>query len=209
MCGLLISMEGIDGCGKSTQFAYLKAKLDRARVSSISIREPGGTETGEVIRDILLQNSLSMNVETELLLYIAARSELCERIITPGLNKGKVVLCDRFTDSTLAYQGYGGGLDLQWIDNLNNKATGYVIPDLTLLLDLPVKEAMKRRGKDPDRMEAKSIYFHTRVRNGYLDMAKREPQRIVVINALEKAEKQSSIIWEIVENKIKGCLIHE
>ena len=201
MRGLLISFEGIDGSGKSTQYTIFKNRMEEQGIPYLAMREPGGTEAGEEIRDVLLQKSFSIAVQTELLLYLAARVELCQQVISPALTAGKVVLCDRFSDSTLAYQGYGGGLELRWIRELNIKATGHIAPDITFLFDLPIEDALKRRGKDPDRMEAKSSYFHQRVRSGYLDIASCEPQRVFVIDGLKEAQLQSKIIWDIVKKK--------
>ncbi|MFU8794419.1 MAG: dTMP kinase, partial [Dethiobacteria bacterium] len=150
--GTFITLEGIDGCGKSTQTEMLINKFSELGVDYIQVREPGGTAAGEAIRQILLDNRYSLLLQTELLLYMAARSELTEEIIIPALKAGKVVLCDRFTDSTLAYQGYGGGANLEWIRILNNNATCGITPDLTILLDLPVEDALKRRINKADRM---------------------------------------------------------
>lgn len=194
--GLLVSLEGIDGCGKSTQVELLQAKLEQKGFSFISVREPGGTAVGEGIRQVLLQTSYSVTAEAELLLYMAARAELSRQVILPALREDKLVLCDRFTDSTLAYQGYGGGMDLRWIDRLNWKATGGRLPDLTFLLDLPVEEAAARRGDTLDRMEKKDVRYHRRVQKGYLEIARREPERIKVINASGGKEELFSEIWQ-------------
>jgi len=183
--GLLISFEGIDGCGKSTQAGMLKDKLAQSRVPSTLVREPGCTPAGEDIRQILLQNSYSLTTGAELLLYMAARAEVTEEIIFPSLRAGEVVICDRFTDSTLAYQGYGRGVDLHWIDLLNHKATGGRLPDITFLLDLSIENAAARRGNFiADRMEKNDFYYYERVRRGYLELAAREPQRVIILMPL-------------------------
>jgi len=194
--GLLVSLEGIDGCGKSTQIELLQNKLNQSGISFVSIREPGGTAVGEGIRQVLLQSSYSLTSEAELLLYMAARAELSRQIIIPSLMEGKVVLCDRFTDSTFAYQGYGAGLDLQWIRQLNHKATGGRLPDLTFLLDLSVQEAAARRGDNLDRMEKKNFHYHGRVQRGYLEIARQEPERVVVVDAKVSKEKLCGYIWQ-------------
>ncbi len=194
--GLLVSLEGIDGCGKSTQIELLQNKLNQSGIAFVSVREPGGTAVGEGIRQVLLQSSYSLTSEAELLLYMAARAELSRQIIIPSLMEGKVVFCDRFTDSTLAYQGYGAGLDLQWIRQLNHKATGGRLPDLTFLLDLSVQEAAARRGGNPDRMEKKNFHYHRRVQRGYLEIARQEPERVVVVDAKASKEKLCGYIWQ-------------
>ena len=202
--GLLITLEGIDGCGKSTQSEILQRKLKESNTPFIPVREPGGTAVGENIRQVLLDNQYSPSLQAELFLYMAARSELTEQVIVPSLLAGRIVLCDRFTDSTLAYQGYGGGADLNLIRFLNCKATGGISPDLTVLFDLTVEEAAARRGATADRMESKDYRFHQRVRNGYLELAGLEPQRIKIVNASGDMEKQGRIIWQLVQDLITG-----
>ncbi len=194
--GLLVSLEGIDGCGKSTQMELLQNKLSQKNISFISVREPGGTAAGEGIREVLLQTSYAITAEAELLLYMAARAELSRQVIIPALTEGKLVLCDRFTDSTLAYQGYGGGMDLRWIDQLNWRATGSRLPDLTFLLDLSLEEAAARRGNNSDRMEKKDLSYHIRVRQGYLDIARREPERMIVLDAAVSEDKLATLLWQ-------------
>lgn len=197
---ILLTFEGIDGCGKSTQVKLLQDKLEAGAVPSLVVREPGGTAVGEDIRQVLLHNNYSLSLQTELLLYMAARSELSEQIITPALRAGKIVLCDRFTDSTMAYQGYGGGADLNLIRYLNYKATTGITPAKTFLLDLPVEEAVTRRGAKADRMEQKDFNYHQRVRYGFLEIAGREPQRVVVIDAKKSIEEQGRSIWRFVSD---------
>jgi dTMP kinase len=200
--GLLITMEGIDGCGKSTQAALLKQRLEEHAVPFIPVREPGGTALGEDIRQVLLHKDYAISLQAELLLYMAARSELTGQVIIPALKAGQVVLCDRFTDSTLAYQGYGGGADLGFIRRLNSRATRGIVPDLTFLLDLPVESALARRGEVADRMESRDIRYHQRVRNGYLEIASREPRRIKVIDAEGDKQDQNQAIWELLNKLI-------
>lgn len=200
--GLLITMEGIDGCGKSTQAALLKKRLEEHAVPFIPVREPGGTALGEDIRQVLLHKDYAISLQAELLLYMAARSELTLQVIIPALKAGQVVLCDRFTDSTLAYQGYGGGADLNFIRRMNNRATSGIVPDLTFLLDLPVESALARRGEVADRMESRDIRYHQRVRLGYLEIASREPRRIKVIDAEGDMQDQNLAIWELLNKLI-------
>ncbi len=201
--GLLISLEGIDGCGKTTQAGILQCNLKESAIPYVPIREPGGTAVGEDIRQVLLHNHDSLSLQAELLLYMAARSELTEQVIRPALLAGKVVVCDRFIDSTVAYQGYGGGADLELIHLLNQKATGGVSPDLTILLDLSVEEAAGRRGAAADRMEKKNFHYHRRVRHGYLEIAQREPQRVVVVDAAADRMLQGLGIWQMVQDLVR------
>lgn len=200
--GIFITLEGIDGCGKSTQTDLLMQKLDQEKISYIPVREPGGTAAGEAIRQVLLDNKYDLSLQAELLLYMAARSEVTRQVIMPALKTGKIVICDRFADSTMAYQGYGGGADLGWIRSLNKQATCGTTPDLTILLDLPPEEAVKRRGGTADRMESKDIYFHRRVRAGYLEIACEEPQRLYTLDATGGIESIHAQIWHVVKSFI-------
>lgn len=200
--GLLVTLEGIDGCGKTTQAGILQRNLEENNIQFVSIREPGGTAVGEDIRQVLLHNHDSLSLQAELLLYMAARSELTEQVILPSLLAGKIVVCDRFVDSTVAYQGYGGGADLKLIHLLNQKATGGISPDLTILLDLPVEEAAGRRGDSADRMEKNDYNYHRRVRHGYLEIARSEPQRVVVVDAAADQFLQGLSIWQMVQDLI-------
>jgi len=200
--GLFITLEGIDGCGKSTQTERLLDHLQVEGIKCLLIREPGGTAVGEDIRKVILDNHYSLSLSAELLLYMAARAELSRRVIIPALLSGQVVLCDRFTDSTLAYQGYGGGADLNWIRTLNHQATSGQIPDRTFLLDLQAEAALERRKEKSDRMESKTLDFHRRVRQGYLQLAVSEPQRFVVIDAAANKDRIENLIWATVKSLI-------
>ncbi len=200
--GLLVTLEGIDGCGKSTQVELLRNRMPQKGIDHIMVREPGGTAVGESTRQILLNNKYSPSLKAEIFLYMAARSELTDQVIGPALKSGQLVLCDRFTDSTLAYQGFGGGADLEMIRNLSRIATGGIVPDLTILLDLPVEDAVGRRGSSADRMESKDIRFHQRVRRGYLEIAHNEPGRIKIVDALSTVEELGVIIWKLIEEII-------
>jgi dTMP kinase len=189
MSGKFIVFEGVEGAGKTTQIyqtaAWLETQLDRSR-SVIITREPGGTKLGQQIRQILLDDvDNCVSDRTELLLYAADRAQHVETLIRPHLDRGDIVLCDRFTDSTIAYQGYGRGFDRAEIDRVNLMATGGLQSDLTLWLDLDVTIGLARvslRGK-PDRMERAKLDFHQRVRQGYQELAKIYPQRIIRIDA--------------------------
>lgn len=185
--GRLITLEGIDGTGKSTQIARLTAALRERGIQVLELREPGGTVIGEAIRQILLDKQhTGMCQEAELLLFTAARSQLVREIILPAMQAGTWVVCDRFLDSTLAYQGYGRGLDLSVIDAVNSFAVDGCRPDLTILLDLPVESASSRLGgreNKADRLDIEGQTFMQRVREGYLAAAAREPGRFTVIDA--------------------------
>lgn len=197
--GVLISLEGIDGCGKTTQARLLQERLAREERPHRLTREPGGTPAGEMIRRILLENKCPLGLEAEILLYMAARAELAERVLRPALAAGEMVICDRYIDSTVAYQGYGGGGDLSWIRGLNEKVTAGAAPEFTFLLDLPVAAAARRRGGGGgDRIEERERSFHERVRRGYLTLARREPERIVILDALASPEELHRAIWERV-----------
>jgi dTMP kinase len=202
--GRLITLEGIDGTGKSTQIASLAAKLREAGSEVLELREPGGTAIGESIRKILLDSrNTGMCQESELLLFTAARAQLVREVILPALLAGTWVICDRFLDSSLAYQGYGRGLDLATIDSINSFAVDGCRPDLTILLDLPVAAAVARlstRQGKADRLDVESISFMQRVREGYLAAAAREPKRFMIVDAGQPEEQLAqeiiSKIWE-------------
>ncbi len=183
MQGLFISLEGVDGSGKTSLRDWLVEKMPEIEV--VSVREPGGTAISERIRAMLLDvRNQGMTSSTEAFLYAAARSQLVEEIIKPVLSTGKVVIADRYIDSTVAYQGYGRGLDVDFLNTLNELCTGGLKPDLTLLLDLDPLEGQRRRGAAvPDRLEKEGLEFQDRVRHGYLELARLEPQRIKVIDA--------------------------
>jgi dTMP kinase len=190
--GKLITFEGIDGCGKSTQMRLLGQYLTERGVGVVSTREPGGTELGRKVRSALLDGGAgSVEPLAELLLYAADRAQHVRRVILPALSLGKVVLSDRFYDATTVYQGYARGFDLDLVNQLNELATGGLKPDLTLLFDLDVETGLKRtmrRGDGtgvtaagPDRLDQEPVEFHERVRQAYLDIAAREPERFRVI----------------------------
>lgn len=204
MSGLFVTFEGIDGSGKSTQIEMLSSDLEKAGRPFVLIREPGGTEIGEKIRTILLDKANSkMHARTELLLYEAARAQIVEEKIRPALAEGKVVICDRFFDSTVAYQGYARGLGQEAVDFLNRWSTSGLTPDITFLFDLDERTAYGRRhGRgEEDRLEAEGLNFMKKVREGYLERSKEE-DRIRVIDAEETPEliyeKIKQAIWEVL-----------
>lgn len=181
--GKLITFEGIDGCGKTTQLALTSQLLREVGFPVITLREPGSTQISEKIRSILLHTRENLSDATELLLYEAARAELTKHEILPHLSDGAIVLCDRFYDSTTAYQGYGRKLDLAMVRRLHKVAVGNLKPDLTLVFDVTLKTAYKRRGKELDRLESQSRAFFGRVRQGYREIARLEPRRVKVVSA--------------------------
>lgn len=206
MNGFLISLEGIDGCGKTTQARLLEERLEREGIPHLSTREPGGTAAGEGIRRLLLQKEHSLTDTTEILLYMAARAELVSTVIEPALRSGRVVICDRYLDSSVAYQGFGSGGDKDWICKLNEKVTQGRRPRLTFLFDLSVEEALSRRGESGDRIEERDLSFHRRVRRGYLAIAGAEPARVIVIDAVGPAEQQHRRVWSGVQSLLGSAL---
>ena len=203
--GTFISFEGIDGSGKSTQIKRLFDSLVANNIDAILVREPGGTQIGEKIRSILLEKDyVGMTPVTELLLYEAARAQIVAEVIIPSLSEGKTVICDRFFDSTLAYQGYARGLSLESVDFLNHLSTGGVEPDVTFLLDIePEKAALRMRNRQAgnDRLEDEGLYFMKKVRDGYIDMTKKY-DRIVIIDANASVDRVSvqieQKVWEVL-----------
>ena len=203
---MFITLEGPDGAGKSSQAERLGEAL-RGRGQQVTlVREPGGTPLGEAIRRLLLESrELHHEPLADALLFNAARSALVAEVIRPALARGEVVVCDRYADSTLAYQGYGSGLDLEWLAELNARATGGLVPDLTVLLDLPVEVGLARRAAGPRREQTRfesaerhDSRFHERVRDGYRALAAREPERWAVIDArLDREEVHRSLVSSV------------
>ncbi len=202
--GKFITFEGGEGCGKSTHIERLAARLREGGYQVFVAREPGGTEVGEQIRHILQysKQSAAMVAETELLLFCASRAQLVREIILPALNDDRVVICDRFFDSTTVYQGVGRTLDPQSVASINSFAIGGCRPDLTLVVDLDPRTGLERaRGRELfDRMENESLEFYDRVRQGYLDLAKREPQRVKIVDGGKSVEMVEQEIWNLVKN---------
>jgi dTMP kinase len=207
--GKLISFEGSEGSGKSTQIARLAAHLQKTHRDVISTREPGGTEIGEQIRNIIVHNSKGdeMSAETELLLFTAARAQLVREIIAPALARGAIVLCDRFLDSSTVYQGIGRNLALDPVNQINRFAVGNVMPDVTIVIDVPTKVSLGRlrqRASDlPDRMERENIDFYNKVREGYLLLAKGMPQRFIVVDGTASEDVVAKKIWSEVQARLK------
>lgn len=193
--GLFITFEGVDGAGKSTQTALLKGALEAAGYTVCATREPGGDTFAEAVRQLLL--STDMVPQAELLLFLAARAQHVHRIVRPNLESGEIVLCDRYMDSTLAYQGFARRLDLGHIRQLNAFATGGLVPDLTLLLDLDPAAGLGRQG-ERNRMESEGLAFHQRVRQGFLHLAANEPARFAVVDAAAPPDAIHDVVLQRV-----------
>ena len=201
--GLFITLEGVEGSGKSTQIRHLAKVLSKAGYRVLQTREPGGTATAEAIRHILLTASSHEPVtpQAEALLILAARCQHVTHLIKPALQRGTVVLCDRFSDSTLAYQGFARGIDLQWLRTANKVATGGLAPDLPLIHDLPVSVGLARRRADrgqQNRLDRETKRFHRKVRRGFLALAAEEPGRMKIVNANRLAQEVRDELTEIV-----------
>ncbi len=199
---MFVTFEGIDGCGKTTQammtYQYLRSRGFKVKL----LREPGSTDTAERIREVLLDKAAQVTPVTELLLYEAARAELIHREIKPLLASGHIVLCDRFYDSTTAYQGFGRKLDIRMVKSLNRVAVGDLKPDLTLLFDLDLKTARRRQSGRRDRLEAQSKAFFTRVRAGFLEIARKERRRVKVIDASLPIEDVFYNVKKLIDQRI-------
>lgn len=201
---MFITFEGIDGSGKSTQIKLLCNYLKQNKRQFLSIREPGGTEFAEQIREILLTSKNDINPITELMLFEAARADLTEKVIIPALKEGKIVISDRFFDSTTAYQGFGRGLDLKSVEICNKFATQNLIPDLTFYFHLPIEVAMKRRAsKKADRMEAAGRDFFTRVVKGFLRISRKQHDRFIILDATKPKDEIFEEIKSIINSRIK------
>jgi dTMP kinase len=197
---LFITFEGVEGCGKSTQSRLLFRRLVRMAVPALLTHEPGVTALGKRITRLLKwSHEMPISPLAELMLFNASRAQLVREVVRPALAADKVVVCDRYADSTTAYQGYGRGLDLKIIKSVNDTATQGLKPDLTVLLDMPGDTGLARKGgAKPDRFHAEPAAFHRRVREGYLKMAKEEPGRWLVIDAGQDKDKIAGIIWQRV-----------
>ncbi len=197
--GLFITFEGADGCGKTTQIELLKEYLDKKNIGNILTREPGGSDLGVHLRKILLHYEAPVSNVAETFLYLADRAQHIEYKIKPALEEGKVVLCDRHTDSTLAYQGYGREQNLDEIKHLNKIATQGLVPDLTIVFDVETEVAQKRLQGEKDRLEAEGMEFHRKLRKGYLDIAENEPERVKIVNAKQSIERVFQDTLKVVE----------
>jgi dTMP kinase len=201
---LFITFEGGEGCGKSVQAKALYKRLSQLAIPTLLTCEPGGTPLGnKLARWLKWTEGTDISPLTELLLFNASRAQLVMEIIQPNLESGKIVICDRYADSTTAYQSYGRGLDLEMVTAINNAATQGLKPDLTVLLDISAGEGLvRKRGKKQDRFEQEKLAFHQRVREGYLKLAANEPQRWLVIDASQPKDKIEDIIWQKVKRLI-------
>lgn len=203
--GLFVTFEGIDGVGKSTQIAHAKAYLESCGHRVVVMREPGGTKVGERIREVLLDPALdSMSPRAELLLYEAARAQVVDELITPALTAGTTVVCDRFYDSTTAYQGAGRGLDAAKIAELNMLATNNLKPDITFVLDLDPHISLARALKvaEADRLEQEGVRFMEKVRAGFLALAAHEPERVVVLDASGTPEHIATQVQQALRTRL-------
>ncbi|HVF85243.1 MAG TPA: dTMP kinase [Abditibacteriaceae bacterium] len=206
---MFITTEGIDGCGKTTQLELLRAHLEselshlKSSTRIVQTREPGGTDLAETIRNYLLHSPAPLHARAELLLFGASRAQHVEEIIRPAINRGDWVLCDRFIDSTTAYQGGGLGLGTRFIKELNAFATGKLFPDLTLLFDVEVDVAQSRRSiqRGTDKIEARGLEFQENVRQTYLQIARDEPNRVVVVDASAPAKVVHNCVVRILKEK--------
>ena len=199
---MFITFEGIDGSGKSTQIKLLTETLRQHGHSVKVLREPGSTAFSEKIRDILLSKTFEIDAITELLLFDAARSHLVKNEILPALEKNQIVLCDRFYDSTTAYQGYGRGLNLYDVRKINEIATGGLKPDITFFLDISLSVSEDRtKDIESDRIESSGSDFYNKVRNGFLEIAKQEPERVIVINSENKITDTQVKIIEVLKRR--------
>lgn len=196
--GLFITLEGADGCGKTTQLNLLKEYLTSKGYEIVVTREPGGKGLGEKLREILLNYDGEVSDRCEAFLYLADRAQNIDTIIKPAINSGKIVLCDRHTDSSVAYQGYGREQNIDNINMLNELAVNGVHPDLTIVFDIDTETSMERVGAEKDRLESAGIEFHKRVRNGYLEIAKKNPQRIKVVDASQTIEDVQRDVIKII-----------
>ena len=204
---MFITFEGIDGSGKSTQIQLLKEMLERRNHVVTTLREPGGNILSEQIRQLLLDSKEQVDPRCELLLFTAARAQLVGSVIRPALEAGNIVICDRYIDSSVAYQGYGRGLSIESIESINDFATAGLIPDITFIFDLSVDDAAKRAGfrsndnqTKPDRMERSGDAFFERTKQGYLEIAKKSDRNIFIINANDAMNDIREQVESIVES---------
>jgi len=204
---MFITLEGPEGSGKSMQICQLGDYVRDQGFEVLTTREPGGTFIGDQIREVIMRmENTMMSPRAEILLFCAARAQIVDEVIRPNLEKGVVVISDRYADSTLAYQGYGHGLDLVTLKEILRFATGGLQPDLTLLLDVDVEEGLKRRrigGGEWNRLDAQQVAFHQRVRQGYLEMATEEPDRWRVVNARQKPDQVQKDLRLVVTQTLK------
>ena len=198
-----ITFEGIDGCGKSTQARLLLEHMNTSGVETILVREPGGTNISESIREILLHSSSSqMGDRTESLLMTASRAQLTQEFIIPNMDQGKFVIADRYSDSTLAYQGGGRNLDIEWLIELNNYATFTLLPDITFFVDIRSEEALRRLDSNKDRIEGEGIEFQARVRKTYHELAERFNDRYIILDGYGEIDDiHQKVLNEMIRRK--------
>ncbi len=204
MKGKFITFEGSEGSGKSTQIELVRSYLKKKKKSVLFVREPGGVKISEKIRNILLDiKNIKMSDECETLLYMAARAQLVEEVIAPALKEGKIVLCDRFLDSTIAYQGYGNGIDVAGIKEIGRFATKDIRPNITFFFDIDAKKGLSRISRKKDRIERRAITYHNRVRKGYGAIARSDPGRVKLIDASQSKEEIYKIIQTYIDRLLK------
>ena len=200
--GLFITFEGIDGCGKTTQIKLLKEFLEKNDKTVLLTREPGAKGLGVKLREILLNYDGEVSSNCESFLFLADRAQHIDTIIKPAIERGEIVLCDRHTDSTVAYQGYGRGVNLERINMLNDIATSGMKPDLTFIFDIDIETSLSRVGKTKDRMESAGIEFFKRVREGYLAIAKENPERVKLFDGTESIENLHKKVLDVVQQRV-------
>jgi dTMP kinase len=198
--GMFVSMDGLDGCGKSTQVKILANRLGDLGIKTTTCVDPGGTEVGKMLREILLHNKTHIATRCEALLFMASRAQLVEQVIVPALAKGEVVISDRYLFANIVYQGYAGGLDIDQLWQTGLLSTGGLIPDITFLLDLPVSVSRLRVGKPSDRMEQRSDEYFEKVRRGFLKEAESGRQNVIVVDALLPERNVGELIFSKVNN---------
>lgn len=204
---MFITLEGPEGSGKSTQIRRLAKRLEAMGYPVMTTREPGGTSIGDQIRHVLVRmENEELHPRTEILLFLAARAQLVEQLIKPALLDGKIILCDRYGDSTLAYQGYGHGLDLDQLRQMLDFATDHLKPDLTILMDLDVKTGLMRKKAEDEwnRLDAYEVLFHERVRQGYLELANEEPERWRIVDASQGIDAVQEDLFQIILDALKS-----
>ncbi|HTE70011.1 MAG TPA: dTMP kinase, partial [Actinomycetes bacterium] len=202
--GRLIAFEGVEGAGKSTQLELLRRQLEGRGREVVVTREPGGTPVGERVRALLLDPEVEIHPRAEALLFAAARAELVERVIRPALERGAVVLCDRYLDSSLAYQGGARGLGRGPVEEVNRLATGGLLPDLVVLLDLDPADGLRRRQGDRDRIEAQDLDFHRRVREAFRALAAADPNRFAVVDGAAPVREVAARVHAVALGLLEG-----
>ncbi|WP_407539489.1 dTMP kinase [Deinococcus radiomollis] len=202
--GLFVTFEGPEGAGKSTQIRLLAARLEREGIAHLLTREPGGTDIGGKLRELVLDTRSRVSPMTEFLIYSASRAQLVGEVMRPALERGEVLVCDRYVDSSYAYQGYGRGLNMAQLRAVSEAATGGLTPDLTVLLNIDPALGLTRAARvgEPDRIEREGLDFHWRLKQGFLELAFKEPQRFLVLDATASIEALSDDIWKAVSARM-------